>query len=280
LVGARMRASVMLIVKHRFHRYCRTMSSRKLMSLILLNIVLFIVTVAVNSLAGGSTLINGKTTGAVSDSNPTMITPAGFTFAIWSIIYILLAAFVVYQALPKNRDKPFHEQISFLFILASVLNISWIFLWQYGLFPYSVIFIFGLLMSLAAIYLRLGVGKTDVSLGERICVQLPFSVYLGWITVASIANVAVALAAANWDGFGIDLATWAVLVIAVVLVITLLVISTRKDIAYGLVIIWALFGIMARQLGNWTLVWATTISIAVTVVALIALLAYWAIKKR
>jgi hypothetical protein len=256
------------------------MSSRKLMPLILLNIVFFIVTVAVNSLAGGSTLINGRTTGAVSDSNPTLITPAGFTFSIWSVIYILLAAFVVYQALPRNRSKQFLEQISFLFILSSILNISWIFLWQYGLFPYSVIFIFGLLISLVAIYLRLGIGKTHVSLGERMCVQLPFSVYLGWITVASIANVAVALTAANWDGFGINPATWAALVIAVALIITLLIIGTRKDVAYSLVIIWALFGIMSKQSANHTVVWATTISMIVTIVALVARIAYMAVRSK
>jgi lysylphosphatidylglycerol synthetase-like protein (DUF2156 family) len=143
-----------------------------------------------------------------------------------------------------------------------------------------VVFIFGLLVSLIAIYLRLDIGKNGVSLGERIYVQLPFSVYLGWITVASIANVAVALTAANWNGFGIDPSTWAALVIAVALIITLLVIGIRKDVAYSLVIIWALFGIMSRQSSYQTVVWATTISIIVIIVAVVARITYWAIKKQ
>jgi hypothetical protein len=143
-----------------------------------------------------------------------------------------------------------------------------------------VVFTFGLLVSLIAIYLRLDIGKNGVSLGERIYVQLPFSVYLGWITVASIANVAVALTAANWNGFGIDPSTWAALVIAVALIITLLVIGIRKDVAYSLVIIWALFGIMSRQSSYQTVVWATTIGIIVIIVALVARITYWAIKKQ
>jgi len=241
--------------------------------LLVLNIIMFAVTVGVNSLAGATTLLNGRTTGSVSDSYPTLITPQGFTFAIWSVIYVLLGAFVVYQVLGRNRDKPFHEKISFLFILSCLLNVSWIFLWQYGLFGYSVLFIFGLLVSLIAIYLRLNIGRDVVPLEERVCVQLPFSVYLGWITVASIANVAVALTAANWDRFGIAASAWAALVIAVALLITLIVIVTRRDVAYSLVTIWALYGIMSKQSGNQTVFWATGISVIVILITLVLALA-------
>jgi hypothetical protein len=241
---------------------------------------MFAVVVAVNSLAGASTLLNGKTTAQVSDSYPTLITPAGFTFSIWSVIYILLGVFVVYQALPRNREKPFHGRISFLFILSCILNVSWLFLWQYGLFAYSVILMFGLLASLIAIYLRLNIGRAAVSLREGICVQLPFSAYIGWITVASIANVAVALTAADWNRFGIDPSIWAALVLAVALIITLLVIVTRKDIAFSLVIIWALFGIMANHSSNQTVFWATSIGIIVILIALVITLIALTKKKR
>jgi hypothetical protein len=241
---------------------------------------MFAVMVGINSLAGGSTLLNGKTTGQVSDSYPTPVTPEGFTFSIWGVIYVLLGVFVVYQALPRNRDKPFHERISFLFILSCLLNVSWIFLWQYGFFAYSVIFIFGLLASLIAIYLRLNIGKSVVPIAERICVQLPFSGYMGWITVASIANVAVALKAAGWNGFGIASSTWAVLVIAVALIITLIILATRRDVAYSLVIIWALFGIMAKQSGRQTVFWATTAGIIVILVALAVIITASRMKKH
>jgi hypothetical protein len=256
------------------------MPPKKLLLLVALNIIIFVVTVGINSIAGATTLLNGKNTGQISDSEPTLITPAGFTFSIWSVIYVLLGAFVVYQVLPRNRDKPFHERISFLFILTGILNVSWLSLWQYEYFTYSVIFIFGLLLSLIAIYLRLNIGKTAVSLGERICVQLPFSVYMGWITVASIVNVAVALTAAGWNRFGIAASTWAGLVIAVALLITLLTIATRKDWAYGLVIVWALYGIMSKQSGNKTVLWATSISIIVILIALAVLTIALRMKKK
>jgi hypothetical protein len=143
-----------------------------------------------------------------------------------------------------------------------------------------VILIFGLLASLIAIYLRLNVGKSVVPIAERICVQLPFSVYIGWITVASIANVAVALKAAGWNGFGIASSTWAALVIAVALIITLIILATRRDTAYSLVIIWALFGIMAKQSGRQTVFWATTASIIVILIALAVTIIASRMKKH
>jgi len=245
-----------------------------------LNIVVFAVTVAVNSLAGATTLLNGRTSGQVSDTYPTLITPAGFTFSIWSIIYILLGVFVIYQALPGNRNKPFLDKISFLFILAGLLNVSWLFLWHYGFITYSVILMFALLASLIAIYLRLQIGKTEVSFKERICVHLPFSVYMGWITVASIANVSVALTFTGWDAGGIDPTMWAALVIAVALLITLITIGTRKDAAYSLVIVWALFGIMTKQSSNQTVFWATGVSIVVILIALAVMTVASRMKKR
>jgi len=255
------------------------MPSRNLFLLQIVNIIVFVVTVGVNSLAGATTLLNGRTSGQVSDAYPTLITPAGFTFSIWSIIYILLAVFVVYQALPRNRDKPFLYRISFLFILSGLLNVFWLFLWHYGFITHSVILMFGLLASLIAIYLRLNIGKAAVSFKERLCVHLPFSVYMGWITVATIANVSVALTFVGWDGGGIDLAIWAVLVIAVALLITLIAIVARKDVAYSLVIVWALGGIMAKQSSNQTIFWATGLSIVVLLIAVAVMTVPSRLKK-
>lgn len=212
-----------------------------------LNIVAFVLTVIINSLAGSTTLIGGVNTAFISDSNPTLITPAGFTFAIWGVIYILLGVFVVYQALPSQKGKEYHKQISWLFILISLTNISWIFLWQYNLLILSLPVIVLLLIGLILIYTRLGIGKTQVPLKEKLAIHTPFSVYLGWITIATIANVAVAAVSVNWDGFGINPETWAIIIIIIALLLTLTVLATRKDIAYGLVIIWALFGIISKQ---------------------------------
>jgi len=232
------------------------------------NVVAFLVTVLVNALANTSVL-NGKTTGEISDLYPTLVTPAGYVFSIWGFIYILLLVFVIFQVLPSQKEKAFQKEVGVLFVLSSVFNVTWLFLWQYEQITSSVIAMFALLAALIMIYLRLNIGKSSVSLREKLCVHLPFSVYLGWITVAPIANVAAALVSINWDGFGLSDVTWAVLVIVVALIITLLVVFTRRDVAYGLVIIWALAGIAVKQSETQSIVTTAEISAVVVAVALV-----------
>jgi len=215
-----------------------------------LNILAFISTVLVNGLAGSTTIIGGKNTAEISDSNPSLVTPAGYVFSIWGVIYVLLGIFVIFQSLRSERGKDYQKRIGLFFSLSSLLNIIWLFLWQYEILNLSVVIMFLLLSTLITIYLRLDIGKASVSLRERLAVHLPFSVYLGWITIASIANVTVALVSANWNGFGIAPETWATLILIVAVLIALLVTVTRRDIAYGLVIIWALVGIAVNQSGN------------------------------
>jgi hypothetical protein len=233
------------------------------------NIVFFILTVIVNGLAGSTEMIGGKNTAAVSNANFTLITPAGYVFAIWGIIYILLGVFVVYQALPGQKGKECREKIGWLFVLSSLINIVWLFAWQYEYLSVSVLLMFALIGTLIAIYLRLGIGRSNATMREKLAVHLPFSVYLGWITVATIANVAATLVSYDWDGFGISPAIWAVIVVAVALVITLLMLATRRDIAYALVIIWALVGIGVNQSENQTVVLVTGAAAAIIAVALV-----------
>jgi benzodiazapine receptor len=236
-----------------------------------INVVVFVIIVAVNGLAGSTTLLNGRTSGDVSDLYPTLVTPAGYTFSIWGLIYTLLLVFIVYQVLPGNREKPFLRQVSFLFALSGILNVLWLFLWHYDMIPPSVMLMFALLATLIAIYLRLNIGKAAVPLREKACVHMPFSVYLGWITVATIANVAAALTSIGWGGGSIDGVTWALLVIAVALFVTLAVIATRKDAAYSLVIAWALAGITAKQIENQTIVLAAEVGIAIVLIAIVVM---------
>ena len=244
------------------------------------NILFYALTVVVNSLAGGTTILGGQLTAAVSDANPTLITPAGYVFSIWGIIYLLLGVFVIYQALPSQKGKEYQNRIGWLFALSSLINVLWLFLWQYNYLSVSVVLMFALLATLILIYVRLGIGKLKVTLRERIAVHLPFSVYLGWITVASIANVAVTLVSLGWDGFGINPETWAILVVAVALIITMLMLITRKDVAYALVIIWALVGIGVKQSGNQTIVLLTEISAFIVAVALIATILITQLRKK
>ena len=242
------------------------------------NILLFILTIIVNSIAGSTTLIGGTDTATVSNNNPTLITPAGYVFSIWGIIYILLGAFVVYQALPRERGSDYHGKIGWLFVFSSLLNIAWIFVWQFESLILSVVLIFALLLSLIAIYLRLNIGRSKVKTSERLAVHLPFSVYLGWITIASIADVAITLTAYNWNGFGISSETWAIIVVAVALVITLLMLGTRKDVAYALVVIWALVGIGVNQT-NPNVVLTTQIGAIILAVATIAIVVLLVAKR-
>ena len=242
------------------------------------NVVVFAVTVIVNGLAS-SLALNGVTTAEVSDLYFTLVTPAGYVFSIWGVIYTLLLLFVVFQALPSQREKSFLDQISVLFILSGVFNVVWLFLWHYDQIVLSVVLMFALLATLIAVYMRLGIGKTSVTLKERLFVHLPFSVYLGWITVASIANVASALVSIQWDGFGLASETWAVLVIAVAVLITLVVIATRKDVAYSLVLVWALVGIAVNQSSYQNIMTAATASAIIIIVALAVFLALSKLKR-
>lgn len=228
------------------------------------NLLGFIGTLVVNALAN-ILPINGKTTGELSDSYPNLFVPAGFVFSIWGIIYLLLFLFVLYQGrdlLKKDVEPtPFLNEINGFFILASLANMGWIFAWHYELVLLSLVIMAVLLFALLAIYLRLRIGQEKVPREEKILVHLPFSVYLGWITIATIANVTAFLVDINWDGFGLSQVFWTYFVIIVAIILTALILFTRKDIAYAAVVIWASYGIYAKQI---------TQNFAVAVIALIA----------
>ena len=242
------------------------------------NVLAFIAVIIINSLAGSTRLLGGVNTADVSARYSSLITPAGFTFSIWGVIYTLLAVFIIFQLLPKHRQDAFNGQVGYFFILSSLFNIAWLFLWQYEYIVASVLLIFALLAALIAIYLRLGVGKSEAPRAEKLCVHLPFSVYLGWITIASIADVSAALVSVGWNGLGIAPVTWAQLVTIIAVGIALLVLGTRRDPAYGLVITWALIGIAANQLGQPELLTVTEASAVVVAVATMAVLFFTLVR--
>lgn len=216
----------------------------------ILNFLFFLGTVIVNGLA--TTLpINNKTTGELSDQYPNLFVPVGLTFSIWGLIYILLAIFVIYNlVLVFRKDErglePFRK-IGYLFIISSILNIGWIFAWQYEILPLSLVFMLLLLGCLLTIYLRLGVGQKGPARKEQYLVRLPFSIYLGWITVATIANITALLVNYGWNKFGLSEQFWAVAVIVVAVGIALSILVRRQDIFYCLVVDWALLGIWIKR---------------------------------
>jgi len=217
------------------------------------NILAVIFTIIVNALAN-ILPIGGKYTGELSDAIPNLFVPAGITFAIWGIIYILIIMFAIYLAKDlfkkKKTTKPFLEKISYFFILASLANIIWIFLWHYEQILLSLLAMLLLFASLLVVYLRLNIGVEKVSMKEKLFVHVPISVYIGWITVATIANVTAVLVEIGWDGFGISEQIWTMLVIIVATLITILILTTRKDYAYTAVIIWSLIGIYIKRIAD------------------------------
>jgi hypothetical protein len=124
----------------------------------------------------------------------------------------------------------------------------------------------------------LDIGNRIVERRERLAVQLPFSVYLGWITIATIADVSATLVSLKWDGFGIGPETWAILIILIALVIAILMAVRRRDVAYELVIIWAFIGIAVNQSSNQNI--AIMISICVIVILVALVLSAFLVKRK
>ncbi len=233
-----------------------------------INILAVVATIAVNGLANALPL-NGQTTGAISDRFKVYFVPAGYVFSIWGVIYLGLIAFAIYQALPSQRENPRLRRIGYLFALSCLANMLWIFLWHYALFPLTLVVMLALLLLLIAIYLILGIGRTRVPVAETWLVRVPFSIYLGWITVATIANATALLYYLNWDGFGIRPEIWMVIVLVVATIIASLVSLTRGDVAYMLVIVWALVGIAVKHAATPLVAGATWMMTGVTVVMLV-----------
>src|SRR4030042_2082745 len=218
--------------------------------LAILNVIGFLGVVAVNGLANALPLA-GKTTGQLSDQYPNLFVPSGLTFSIWGLIYLLLAIYVTYGLVQAIRmpaeETSYISRIGVFFIITCIANAAWIFLWHYELLPLSLLFMLILLVALVAIYLRLNVGRSATQPAEKYFVHFPISIYLGWISIATIANVTALLVAYKWNRFGISEQLWAVLMIGIGTVLALLVLFQRKDLFYALVVDWAVLGILIKR---------------------------------
>lgn len=215
--------------------------------------VLVVIAVIITNILANALPFNDKNTGDISDSFKVYFVPAGYVFSIWGLIYLGLIAYGIFQLLPFQRDNPRLKAIFLPFVIGQLANIAWLFAWHWEVFWLTIIFMLILLASLIIIYLRLNVNRVKVVAGERWMVHLPFSVYLGWISVATIANVSDVL----WyytmrpqglvTFLGISEITWASILIVIASVLGLLMAFFRRDIAYLLVLAWAFAGIGVRQ---------------------------------
>lgn len=210
----------------------------------------YLAMITVNFLAN-SLPLNGKRTGDVSGAYPSLFTPAGLTFSIWGVIYLMLGAHVLYQ-LGLFRDGPesagqaaLLNRVGVLFSISSLANTGWVFAWHYDLIPLSALLIVVILTCLAFIVTALR--AAHLTGRRRWLMGVPFSVYFGWTTVAVVANITVLLVYSKWDGFGIADSTWAAIIVLVAMTIGTATMLRNRDVAYGLVLIWAFAGILIRQ---------------------------------
>lgn len=192
---------------------------------------------------GASTgALGGTPTGEISDGQPNLFAPAGFTFAIWGVIYLLLGAYTVYQFL---SDDPLIDAITVPYIATSVLNIAWLTAWQYEIFWLSMIIMVGLLLTLIRIHTIVTADRLDLT--RTLAVRLPFNVYFGWICVATVANAATLLVNLGWRGTGLSEAQWTIVTLIVAAAIGMATTIISHSPAYGLVFVWAFWGILSKH---------------------------------
>jgi hypothetical protein len=224
-----------------------------------LNLILFAGMIAMNYLANALPL-NHKTTGELSDSFPNLFVPAGITFSIWGIIYLLLAVFCVVQF--KLSNQAIIEKIGWVFGISCVLNGLWIVCWHYGKLPLSMVVMLGMLISL--IYINIQI--REISMG---IIKASFGIYLGWICIATIANVTALLVKTNWNGSGISEESWTIIMIAAGTLIAILALYRLNNPFIGLSVVWAFTGIILKRQFDYRSI-VITAAIALIIVAIAA----------
>lgn len=212
----------------------------------ILNILALIGVLTINALAN-ILPINGMNTGEVSALYPNLFTPAGFTFSIWSAIYLLLIGFVLVQFSIQHR--PYFTELSLWFLASCVFNISWILVWHYQLIYASVLIMVLLLFSLTKIFLLLQLNEFT-SWKEKLFIKLPVTFYLSWICVATIANISALLVSLSWEGGILSPSVWAIIMISVASLIGIFIAERYREPAFLLVLIWAFFGIYSKWSGT------------------------------
>ena len=191
--------------------------------------------------------LNGQDTGAISDQFKVFFVPAGYVFSIWGIIYIGMIAYAIFQILPSQNNNQRLQAAGWWFTLSNIANGTWIFLWHYNFFPATLVVMAVLLVSLIMVYLTLGVGTRRVSGAERWAAWLPVSIYLAWVSVATIANATELFYYLGWQGAPLDPQVWAVILLVVALVVGGLMAARHADAAYLGVFVWSFVGIAVKQ---------------------------------
>ena len=190
--------------------------------------------------------IGGRTTGEVSDAYPTLFTPAGFTFSIWGLIYLFLIIYVAYQLLPRNKYRTVFDRINRHFVINCIANTLWIICWHYELITLSLILMAVILTSLIGIYRHI-LPKELEGFRDKLFLKIPFSLYLGWITVATLANISVEQAVLEMDNWFMTKTVWVFVELALAGAVATVMIIRYRDPIFGGVVAWAAYGITDKQ---------------------------------
>lgn len=257
------------------------MNSKKKLMLKITVALSYLGMIVVNFLANALP-IAGRNTGEISDSYANLFAPAGITFSIWGLIYLLLGAYVIYFISRKeNKNELLLEKVAKLFVLSSLANIAWIFCWHYGLILLSVAIMLVILITL--ILIASAISKEKLNVKQNILLRLPFSIYFGWITVATIANITALLVDLSWSGWGISDVTWTVVILLIGALIGIIRGLKDRNIPYLLVFVWAYFGIWFKHnsLDGFSGEYPVIINTALFAIALFVLnIVYLAIRKK
>ena len=224
-----------------------------------LNLIAFGLMVYMNYLANALP-INGKTTGQLSAQYPNLFVPAGITFSIWGVIYLMLLVFVIMQF--KVQNKPLIASIGWLFAISCVLNAAWIVAWHYEQLPLSLLIMLGLLATLVIINL-------NIMKFPALFPRATFGIYLGWICIATIANVTALLVSYQWGGWGISDQSWAIIMITAGALISMAVIYKLENPFVALAVIWAFVGIILNRVNDFPAI-VTAASIGIVLTAIVA----------
>ncbi len=263
---------------------------KKLTSISIIVLFTYLAMVIVNGLANALP-INGMNTGAISDSYPNLFAPAGITFIVWGVIYFLLAGHTAYQlGLSRKKGEEVKTalltEVGTLFAISSLANVGWIFSWHYKVIPLSMLFMLVILVCLALITIR--INKEKLTANEKVFIRLPFSVYFGWITVATIANATVLLVSllgSNVNLLGISEVAWTIAILLIGLAIGAYTTFKNRDIPYGLVIVWAYIGILIKHLlaqpdGFNSQYPAVIVTVIISLVVLVATIVFTQLKAK
>lgn len=249
---------------------------KKISTIQLVNIIVTIAVIVFNGLANALPL-NGLSTGDISDRFDVLFVPAGYVFSIWGLIYLGLIIFAIFQALPAQKESEVIRRISPAYWLASLANITWLFLWHYEVFLLTPLAMLVILGSLIAIYLRMRRAiQAENNPGKYTwTVKAPFSLYLGWISVATIANLAQFLYFTGWSGWSISATTWTVLMLIIATILGFLMLIRERDWIFAMVLIWAFAGIANKQIESPSI----TTTVYLTIAILFLTMSYLGIRK-